>query len=275
VQTDPLNSEGLAEAYEGADFVVFGLNVDYANWDPFMVDALQATLDALAALKTSPTLLFPGNVYALGRQRGGPFPEDAPNNPCTRKGHLRNRMEDMLKSAAEAGQSILLLRLADFFGPTVRNGFVDRIFGNAAVGKPMVLIGRANTIHQMTYVPDAVRLSFDLLVGKQITGLTTVNAPTHNISSLSAFAAHAARSAGFRNLKQKKIPWFMIKMFGVFVPAFRELSELEYLFEDGVMLDDRRLKHLVPDFEMTPMDVAIRETLQSYRSPHSLASETA
>ncbi len=264
VQVDPLNSKKLKEIFHGADAVVFGLNVDYADWDPFMIDALGATLEALADLERKPALLFPGNIYALGPQTGAPFAEDAANNPSTKKGWVRYKLEGMLKNAVDTGQPVLILRLADFFGPTVRNGLMDRIFGNAAEGKPIMLIGSAKTAHQLTYIPDAARISFELLGQDREAGLTIVNAPTHDISSFSAFSESVARLAGHPTLKQKKLPWFMVKMFGMFVRQFREMSELEYLFEDGVMLDNRTLKILLPDISMTPMDTAIKESIQSY-----------
>ncbi len=63
---DPLNSGTLRKTYQDADVVVFGLNIDCVDWDPFMVDTLAVTLEALAALERKPTLISPVMSMHLG-----------------------------------------------------------------------------------------------------------------------------------------------------------------------------------------------------------------
>lgn len=256
----------LSECYAGADVVVFALNAPYEDWDPFMVQTLAATLAAIATLTPKPRLVFPGNIYALGLPIEATINESAPNRPISRKGRLRDKMEKMLHAAAANGTQILIARFADFFGPTVRNGMVDRIFGNALFGKSIDLIGPSVVAHQLTYVPDAARAVLMLLQDPQDAPVTILNVPTHIVASMSDFSKDVARSACVPSLKLRRTPWFMVKLLGLFVPLMKELAEMRYLFDQSILLDGRKLSQNLPRFTPTPMADAIAATLNSYRA---------
>jgi nucleoside-diphosphate-sugar epimerase len=258
----PTTVSALAQS---ADAVIFAVNVAYEKWEPFMEMALKATLEGLSTLAKKPLLVFPGNVYALGPQTGDAFDETAPNRPSTRKGRVRDRLERMLEAASKAGQPVLIPRLADFFGPTVRNGMTDRIFGNAAKGKAIEMIGTCAARHQFTFVPDAARATMSLIEKGQTEDFKIVNMPTHSFASMEAMAKAVALASGNPTLKVKKTPWSMIRLLGLVAPTLRELAELRYLFEDGVHLGDTGLRALLPGFTPTNVTDAFSQTLSGYR----------
>jgi len=266
VTAGTLEPEALRATATGADVLVFAVNVSYEQWEPFMETALTATLDALTPMKRPPLLVFPGNVYALGPQHGPDFDEHAPNRPSMRKGRLRARLEARLKAASAAGIWVLIPRCADFFGPTVRNGFTDRLFGHASLGKPMEVIGSGAGRHQFTYVPDAARATMDLIEQGQPTPFHVVNMPTHEVPSITSLTTEIARVADRPALKLRKTPWFILRLLGLKIPLLRELVELRYLFEEGVHLNSDKLMSLLPGFTVTPLETAVAETLSSYRA---------
>ena len=57
------------------------------------------------------------------------------------------------------------------------------------------------------------------------------------------------------------IPKAMLSTLGLFIPLLRSVRSLAYKFETSIILNDDRFTAQFPDFRMTPMREAIRETL--------------
>lgn len=53
----------------------------------------------------------------------------------------------------------------------------------------------------------------------------------------------------------------MVRALGLFSPLLRELVEMMYLFETPVILDDAKLRAVLPDVRHTPYDEGIRATI--------------
>lgn len=265
VTGDVRDPAAVGEAVAGADRVVFAVNVPYPQWAAVMPAALET---CLAALRPDQRLVFPGNVYALPRGTGAALTEDAVDAPAGPKGRLRAALERRLREAAARpdGPAVLVLRGADFFGPTVRNGMVDRIFGAAAAGRPLQVIGSGRAPHQLTYVPDMARACLDLLdLDLDLDRFAVVNAPTVAVPSLDALCRLAAEAAGHPGLPVRRLPWWLVRLLGLGSPLLRELVELKPLFEGAVVLDDTRLHRLLPAFAATPLHEAVAATVASYR----------
>lgn len=263
VTGDARDPAAVGEAVAGAGTVVFAVNVPYPQWAAVMPAALEA---CLAALRPGQRLVFPGNVYALPRGAGVPLTEDVPDAPAGPKARLRAALERRLREAAARpdGPAVLVLRGADFFGPTVRNGMVDRIFGAAAADRPLQVIGSGRAPHQLTYVPDMARACLDLLA-RDLDRFAVVNAPTVAVPSLEALCRMAAEAAGHPGLPVRRLPWWLVRLLGLGSPLLRELVELKPLFEGAVVLDDTRLHRLLPAFAATPLHEAVAATVASYR----------
>lgn len=265
VQGDATDADAVADAARGMDVVVHGVNYPYAQWRPNMMVVTDAIL--AAAEKTGARILFPGNVYGYGDQTGRPLDENTPNNPCSRKGELRVEIEDKLKASAEAGRSrTLIVRGGDYFGPTVRNGLVDMLFGNAARGKAINWIGDLDIPHQWCYVPDIARMAADLLEREDaLAPFEVVHDAGHIAEPQRDFLQATARAANKPGLKIKVLPWWMVRTLGFVDGNARELMEMRYLFDHSIILDDRRRRELLPDFTHTPIDDALANTIASYR----------
>jgi nucleoside-diphosphate-sugar epimerase len=266
VAGDALDPIAVSQAAQGASVVVHGVNYPYDQWAPNMH---VATENAIAAAEEAGALIvFPGNVYGLGRPTGAKLTEAAPNAPCSNKGALRVELENQLRWSAQAGHSrVLILRAGDYFGPTVRNGLVDPIFANALRGRAMQALGRLDVPHQWAYVPDLARAGADLIQrAKTLTPFEIVHFAGHIALPARAFHAEVAAAAGRPKLAVRRVPWWLMGLVGRFSPVVRELMEMRYLFDEAVVLDDPRFRQLLPTFKATPLDAAIRETLDSYRA---------
>lgn len=263
VQGDARDPAAVRRAVGEAEVVVFAVNVPYEHWRDVMPAALEASL---AGLPPGRRLVFPGNVYALPRGGTAAVTEDAPDAPAGPKARLRAALEARLRAAAAEpdGPAVLILRGADFFGPSARNGLVDRIFGHAAAGHPMQVIGRGSVPHQFSYVPDLARACLDLLDRREDGRLSVVNGPTVTVPGLDSLCRLAAEAAGHPGLRVGHMPWAVVRLLGLVNPTLHELMELRPLFENGVFLDDTRLRFLLPAFAATPLREAVAATVASY-----------
>lgn len=266
IQGDVQDSQALVKSTAGCHAIIHAINYPYPQWLPNMA---RATANVIAAARAaSATILFPGNVYGLGPQCTAPLAEDARNQPAGHKGELRVTLEDSLLHATEEGSvRVIVLRAGDYFGPTVRNGLVDPIFGNAAHGKPMRALGNLEAAHQWAFVPDLARAALELLAsGGSLNAYEVFNFSGYVASPERDFLEQVAQQAGKANLAIRVLPWSALKVAAMFDATVRELMELRYLFDQSVILDGSKLRRTLPDFKETPIAEAVRVTLESYQA---------
>lgn len=266
VEADAQDRDAVGTAAAGCAVVVHAINYPYPQWDPAM---REVTAKAIAACRDAGALmLFPGNVYGFGPLTGRALPEDTPQDATTRKGRLRAELEFMIRRGCDDSRMrALILRGGDFFGPGVRNGLVDRLFARAVAGQPMIWPGRLSTPHQWAYMPDLARLAADLVARRdQLAPFQVVHFAGHVFTRQADFLAAIASGAGRPGLAVRVVPWTLLRLAALFDPMLRELLELDYLFEDAVILDDPARRRLAPGFQPTALDAAIAATLADYRA---------
>lgn len=260
---DARDLDALLEAARGCPAIVNAVNVPYSLWRGVLPEVTSRIV--AAACPERALILCPGNIYVYGDQADGPLSEYADLLPCANKGRLRVEIEGTLRLAAREGAvRVIVLRGADFFGPSVRNGLVDPIFGNARLGRAMRLLGDPEAPHQWSYVPDFARLAADLMERADPRRNFDVVHHAGPAPSQRAFAGRVAELAGHPGLTTTAASWWAVRLAGLFNARAREVVELSYLFDRAVVLDDLRRQEVVPEFRDTPLDDAIRATLASY-----------
>src|SRR5258707_7540227 len=84
------------------------------------------------------------------------------------------------------------------------------------------------------------------------------------------FAGHAVTGREFvaaisracrRDFKIDFVPWRLLKMMGLVVPVFRELTDISYLWSTPHAIDRARLTEIIGDIARTPLDRAIVASL--------------
>ena len=136
---NPDDPASARAAVRGADAIVYLVGVPYNHFE-LHPELMRKTLDAAIAEGVGQMLLA-GTVYPYGRAQQTPAHEDHPREPHTFKGKMRKQQEDLLLEADGAGKIRgIVLRLPDFYGPRVKNSFLDSVFTAAASG------GAANLI---------------------------------------------------------------------------------------------------------------------------------
>ena len=258
-----VNDPGLlSSSAKDANVIFFGINYPYHLWDRYMKSVTANVINA--ATQNGATILFPGNIYSFGNLKD-PIQESTVPIPTSKKGKLRYEMETMLEEAASTGSCrVINLRLPDFWGPNVNNGLIKPLFGNAAQGKSMCWMLKADVPHQFVYTTDAAQLFPKLSTESSLPLYYLINYGGQLLPSVSIFAERISSAASSPN-KLRLFSKRTLRIIGLFVPLVRELIENFYQFENCVVLDDSKIHSKYSDWQETPLEEAIQKTIEWYR----------
>jgi nucleoside-diphosphate-sugar epimerase len=224
---------------------------------------MRQTLDAAIAEGVGQMLLV-GTVYPYGRAQQTPAREDHPREPHTFKGKMRKQQEDLLLEADAAGKIRgTVLRLPDFYGPRVKNSFLDGVFSAAAKGGTANLIAPIDRPHQFVYVPDVGPVVLDLLRHPDAHGRWW-HLAGDGTTSMQEIVAMVGQLAG-KPIKTRAAGLGMLRVIGLFQPIMRELVEMNYLLTDPFIMDDTALRVLLGNAKTTPLEEGLRQSLEAAR----------
>ena len=259
---DAMSAADVAAAAEGDFVIVHAVNPPgYRNWRELALPMLDNTIAAARA--NGAKIVLPGTVYNFGPDAFPVLRENSPQNAVTVKGRIRVEMERRLRAAASAGASVLIVRAGDFFGPRAGNNW----FSQALVrpGTPVSAItypGRSGVGHQWGYLPDVAETMVRLLERSEGLEPFAVFHMEGHWDATGVRMIEAIRAAvGDPNIKVRKMPWQMMRCLSPFVPLFRELSEMRYLWLTPIQLDNARLTAVLGAEPHTPLEDAVRDTL--------------
>lgn len=274
VQGDAMNAADVLRAATGGsrgldggvDAIFHGANPPgYRDW---ATDAtLMLTNSIVAAKASGARLLFPGNIYNFGPDAFPLLQEGAAQNPVSRKGAIRRDMEQMIHDAATDGLRAVILRTGDFFGSHAPGSWFSSVMvrpGHAvrSVRHP----GYAGAGHAWVYLPDLAEAAARLLaVEDQLQPVESLHMTGHWFDDGIDFARATARAAGIEPDRVKPFPWWMVRALSPVVPLFRELSEMRYLWQTPVALDNSDLQALIGAEPRTPLDDALLASLVGLR----------
>jgi nucleoside-diphosphate-sugar epimerase len=256
---DTGDSASVRAAFAGVDAAVYCVGVDYTQFDlhPKLMRATLAGLEAAGVRR----LLLIGTVYPYGLPQSAPVREDHPRNPNSFKGKMRKEQEELVLDAHARGEiQGAVLRLPDFYGPGVSKSFASSIFDAAAKGGTAQMIGPIDKPHEYVFIPDVGPIVVRLLDDPRAFGRVWHYAGPAFITPRE-FAAKVFAHAG-RSVRISAVPLWMLKFLGTFNPMMKEVAEMQYLFSDPVLMDDRALGELLGDLPKTTYDDGIAFTLR-------------
>ena len=186
--------------------------------------------------------------------------ETTPIRPTSRKGEIRAAIEARLHAAADRGVRVIILRSGDFFGGPGIGSYFDRILIRDIAAGRLTYPGPLDVVHEWAYVPDlceAMRRLVEARAGLE--PFAQFGFPGHAVTGRVLVGA-IARACG-RGFKVSGMPWTLLRMLGIVVPIFRELSEMAYLWSTPHAIDGTRLAAVIGDIPHTPLDRAVASAL--------------
>lgn len=264
VAGDAMYREDVVRAAQGASLIVHAVNPPgYRNWGELVLPMIDNTIAAAGAVGAR--IVMPGTVYNFGPDAFPLLDEDSPQNPQTAKGKIRVALEQRLEAAAARGTPVLILRAGDFFGPGAGNNWFAQ--GVIKPGKPVAFVtnpGKRGVGHQWAYLPDVAETMMQLI---ERADMLPPFARFHMDGFFDAdgteMAAAIRRVTGKPDLKIKRFPWIVVRLASPFVPLFRELAEMRYLWRQPIRMRNARLVATLGSEPQTPVDEAVRATLSS------------
>lgn len=262
IKGDAMLAADVASAARGASLIVHAVNPPgYRDWDKLVLPMLDNTIAAAEA--NGARILLPGTVYNYGPDAFPVITEDAPQNPLSRKGKIRREMELRLKAAATRGKArVLIVRAGDFFGVRAVNSWFSQ--GLVKAGnrpKAITYPGKRGVGHQWAYLPDLAETMLRLAEHDGLDDFATFNFGGHWDGDGMAMISAIRQVLGEPFLPVKGMPWLVMRLASPFVPFFKEVQEMRYLWKVPTRLDNTRLVALLGAEPHTPIEEAVRATL--------------
>lgn len=261
IQGDAMSAADVRRAAQDVRLIVHAVNPPgYKDWEKLVLPMLDNTV--AAARDVGARILLPGTVYNYGPDVFPNVTEESPQNPVTRKGKIRVEMERRLKAASEEGVPVLIVRAGDYFGPGAGNSWFGQ--GLVKAGKPVTSVSRPNARdvgHQWAYLPDVAETMLRL-IGRES------ELPRFTLFHMNGFWDEGGREmisaigrVVGRKPKVKTFPWWLLTLASPFVPLFRELGEMRYLWKMPVRMRNDKLLAFLGEEPSTPIDEAVRAAL--------------
>lgn len=261
LQGDAMNAADVRRAAQDAKLIVHAVNPPgYKDWEKLVLPMLDNTIAAARAVGAR--ILLPGTVYNYGQDAFPEITEESPQNPVTRKGAIRVELERRLEVASSEGVPVLIMRAGDYFGPGAANSWFAQ--GLVKPGKPVTSVSRPNAQgigHQWAYLPDVAETMLRLIDREgelprfarfQMRGFWDRDG-REMIAAIGRVVGHP--------IKVRAFPWWLLKLGSPFVPIFRELGEMRYLWKVPVRMSNDKLRAFLGEEPSTPIDEAVRTTL--------------
>jgi nucleoside-diphosphate-sugar epimerase len=263
IEGDAMDSASVARAAEGMSVIVHGVNPPgYRNWAGLVLPMLDNTIAAAAA--NGARVLLPGTVYNYGPEAGEAVDEHAPQNPVTRKGRIRAEMERRLQQATGRGATALVVRAGDFYGPRSGNSWLAQ--GMVPTPGPVKRVfnpARAGVGHAWAYLPDLAETMVRLLERRdELAAFETFQFGGTWVTDNRAFAEAIRLAAGRPKAPIYPFPWAVVHAMAPFNETAREMREIAYLWRRPLRLLDGKLRRFLGEVPATPLNEALRATLQ-------------
>jgi len=268
--TDPQFAHTAAR---GAHTVYFCLNAPhYHRWPQEFPPLQAAVVDAARA--AGARLVVLENLYMYGPTGGAPMTESTPVNPTSKKSAIRAQMSDELIDAHRHGRvEVAIGRAADFIGPGVTaSAMGEHVFGPALAGKKAQTIGRPDTHHTYSYVPDIGRNLVLLASRDDAFGRVwhLPNPPTRTTRETITDIYAALHQPARMTVLSKP----MLRAIGLVNRDVRELLSTYYQFDAPFIADHTAFTSAFGG-HITDWNEIIHTTIESYRHPAPAQADVA
>lgn len=262
IKGDAMDRAAVTAAAEGCSLIVHAVNPPgYRDWDKLVLPMMDNTIAAAKA--SGARVLLPGTVYNYGPDAFPVLRESSAQRPLTRKGKIRVAMEARLR---ESGVPALVVRAGDFFGGRAggNNWFSMGLVKPGSRLKSVNQPGRRGLGHAWAYLPDLAQAMAELVEKTPAQGFELYHFAGHYDADGEQMIGAVRKAAGGK-VRVQPLPWFVFTLLAPFVTTFREMQEMRYLWKQPLRLDNAKLLAVLGREPHTPLDVAVKTTLQQLK----------
>lgn len=250
-------------ASQGVETIFYVVGIPYDRFE--LHPQMTRTVLKAAQLAGVRYFIHVSSVYPFGPAHTELVSESHPRDPNTFKGRMRKQQEDLVLGAdGQHGLRTVLLRSPEFYGPDAKSSLTHAIFSAALTGKAAPVIGPIDTLHEFMYVPDLAKTLIALAGHREAHGHAW-NLGGPEPITIRRFAELIYTAVGKR-VRLRVTNKTMLHALGFFDPIMRELHEMHYLWSKPFLLDDSRIRKLLPGLHKTPYEEGIRATLEAMRA---------
>ena len=254
---DATRTEDVARAMAGADAAMYCVNPPLATWLQTFQPLLEAAIEG--ARTSGARLIFPANVWIYGPgRRSERIDETRAASPTSRRGELRASMEQAIR---EAGIRYSLIRLPEFYGPSVTTLTARPIYA-ALKNKRTLWPGRLDVDVELVYMPDAARALVEVAVAPgcdaevfHLPGVPTT--PRKLVECIYTQVGVKPRVSGIHGLP--------LALVGKFDATIGAVSDIGHLWTEPILLDGAKYRARFGEVPLTSLDEAIATTLRWHR----------
>lgn len=259
---DLSDHRAAVEAAAGAETVYYLVGVPYPKFA--LHPKLTRVAVAAAAEAGVRRFVHVSTVYPYGIPERERVDESHPRNPQAFKGKMRKEQEELVMAAdGRNGMRTTIARPPDFYGPTAELSYVRSVFDAALKGGTANVIGPIDSPHEFIFVPDLAEALWQLSNREEAYG-EAWNVAGPGVITTRRFAELAFEATG-RKPKLRAAGKTLLRVMGLFDPFMREVVEMHYLWTNPVVLDDSKLRKLLPALRKTPYEEGIRRTVEAMR----------
>jgi len=265
-KADITSTEQTLKVVEGATTIYHCIGLPYNKWLK-LFPKIQKNI-ILATEQTDSLLVYADNLYMYSPVNGEKIDESCSQKPSSKKGQLRKILADELLEAHNNGKiKVTIVRMGDFYGPNVVNGFTKPLFLNALEQKPSSWIGNLDQQHSLIYIEDAAKGMIEAgtnpsFVGKiwHVEGAEAVSG-----QEFIEMINHALNQPP----KYKVLKRGVITLLSPIVPIVKELKELLPQWEQPFVIDGSKFRKTTGLNGFTNHKEAISTTLKWFQSQSS------
>jgi nucleoside-diphosphate-sugar epimerase len=175
-------------------------------------------------------------------------------------------MEGMLADAASAGRlRFTIVRMPDFYGPFVVNGFTEVMLQRALEGASLIWPGNLDIPYECIFIDDAGEAMVTAGLSDRSDG-RSFNVPGAAVTTPRAFLEEIVRQAGTRSAVRSLNSPLLVGAAGLFSPMIREYREMMYLKREQFLLDGSRYVSAFGKVPATPYADGIARALLWFKS---------
>jgi nucleoside-diphosphate-sugar epimerase len=260
---DITKDEGVARALERAAVVYMAAQPQYHRWPQEFPAMLERVIGDTAAAGAK--LVMVDNLYGYG-PGAATMSEKTPERATDTKGRVRRRMTEMLLTAHRDGKlRVAIGRASDYYGPRADNsGITALAVEPAAKGKTIRWTARLDVPHSPAYLPDIARAYVVLGTSERADGEKWIL--PHQAPVTGRQFLELVNDVLPRPLDTGLISKTMLRMASPFHKISKEALGVVYQWTEPFVVDDSKFLSTFGPFELTPIEEAVRTTVEWYRS---------